>query len=95
MPDPILPNINSPADIKALPDEALPLLAEEVRTELIRILSDDNPKVGRRPSRAKSGSWSNSASLFTGLQHPEGQISFSTSATRLRPQAFHRTPRTL
>ena len=44
MPEPILPTINSPADIKALPDEALPLLAEEVRTELIRILSDDNPK---------------------------------------------------
>jgi 1-deoxy-D-xylulose-5-phosphate synthase len=44
MPDPILPTINSPADIKALPDEALPLLAEEVRTELIRVLSDANPK---------------------------------------------------
>src|SRR5688572_32010899 len=44
MPDPILPTINSPADLKALPDEVLPHLAEEVRAELIRVLSEDNPK---------------------------------------------------
>ncbi len=44
MPDPILPKINSPADIKALPDTELPQLAEEVRAELIRVLSDENPK---------------------------------------------------
>lgn len=44
MPDPILPTINSPADVKALPDDVLPQLAEEVRAELIRVLSDDNPK---------------------------------------------------
>src|SRR5688500_9025825 len=43
MPEPILPTINSPADIKALPDEVLPQLAEEVRAELIRVLSDENP----------------------------------------------------
>ena len=42
--DPILPTINSPVDVKALPAEALPQLAEEVRAELIRVLSDDNPK---------------------------------------------------
>ena len=44
MPEPILPKINSPADIKALPDTELPQLAEEVRAELIRVLSDENPK---------------------------------------------------
>src|SRR5829696_2076931 len=44
MTEPILPTINSPADVKALQDEALPLLAEEVRAELIRVLSEDNPK---------------------------------------------------
>jgi 1-deoxy-D-xylulose-5-phosphate synthase len=44
MPDPILPKINAPADLKALPAEALPQLAEEVRAELIRVLSDENPK---------------------------------------------------
>lgn len=43
MPDPILPTIHSPAEIKALPAEALPQLAEEVRAELIRVLSDQNP----------------------------------------------------
>jgi len=44
MTTPILPTINSPDDIKALPDEALPQLAEEVRAELIRVMSDHNPK---------------------------------------------------
>ena len=39
----ILPTINSPADVKALPEKDLPLLAEEVRAELIRVLSEDNP----------------------------------------------------
>jgi 1-deoxy-D-xylulose-5-phosphate synthase len=41
---PILPKINSPADIKALPENDLVQLAEEVRAELIRVLSDENPK---------------------------------------------------
>jgi 1-deoxy-D-xylulose-5-phosphate synthase len=40
---PILPTLNSPADIKALPEDALPQLAEEVRAELIRVLSEQNP----------------------------------------------------
>ncbi len=40
---PILPSINSPDDVKALPEKDLPLLAEEVRAELIRVLSEDNP----------------------------------------------------
>jgi 1-deoxy-D-xylulose-5-phosphate synthase len=44
MTKPILPTINSPADIKALPDKALPQLADEVRAELIRVLSEANPK---------------------------------------------------
>src|SRR5690348_12358452 len=43
MPNPILPTINSPADIKALAEELLPQLADEVRTELIRVLSEQNP----------------------------------------------------
>src|SRR5476651_601224 len=43
MTKPILPTINSPADIKALAEGDLPQLAQEVRDELIRVLSDDNP----------------------------------------------------
>lgn len=44
MTDPILPTIHSPADVKALPEKALPQLADEVRAELIRVLSEENPK---------------------------------------------------
>ena len=43
MPTSILPTIGSPADIKALPESALPQLAQEVRDELIRVLSEQNP----------------------------------------------------
>ena len=39
-----LSTINSPADVKALPEKVLPQLAEEVRAEPIRVMSDDNPK---------------------------------------------------
>jgi len=38
-----LDQINSPADIKKLDEKDLPLLAQEVREELISILSEDNP----------------------------------------------------
>jgi 1-deoxy-D-xylulose-5-phosphate synthase len=41
---PILPTINSPADIKAVAEHDLPQLAQEVRDELVRVLSDHNPK---------------------------------------------------
>ncbi len=44
MPDPILPTINSPADVKAVPERDLPQLAQEVRDELVRVMSDQNPK---------------------------------------------------
>src|ERR1700680_4152605 len=44
MTKPILPTINSPADIKALAEGDLRQLAQEVRDELIRVLSDENPK---------------------------------------------------
>src|SRR6478609_8584496 len=44
MPDSYLSKINSPADIKALPEAELPQLAQEVRDELVRVLSDHNPK---------------------------------------------------
>src|SRR5215204_6303924 len=43
MPQPILPTINSPADIKAVAEKDLPQLAQEVRDELVRVLSDQNP----------------------------------------------------
>ena len=43
MPTPILPSINSPADIKLLAEKDLPQLAQEVRDELVRVLSEDNP----------------------------------------------------
>ena len=38
-----LDQINSPADIKELEEKNLPTLAQEVRDELINILSEDNP----------------------------------------------------
>ncbi len=44
MPDSHLAKINSPADIKALPESELTQLAQEVRDELVRVLSDHNPK---------------------------------------------------
>ncbi len=34
-------NINSPADIKAIPEGEMPLLAEELRSELVRIVSSN------------------------------------------------------
>ncbi len=43
MPTPLLPSINSPADVKVLAEQDLPQLAQEVRDELVRVLSDDNP----------------------------------------------------
>jgi 1-deoxy-D-xylulose-5-phosphate synthase len=43
MNQPLLTKINSPADIKALEEARLPQLAQEVRDELIRVLSDENP----------------------------------------------------
>jgi 1-deoxy-D-xylulose-5-phosphate synthase len=44
MPDSHLSKINSPADIKALAESDLLQLAQEVRDELVRVLSDHNPK---------------------------------------------------
>ncbi len=38
-----LPSIKGPADVKKLGEKELPQLAQEVRDELIRILSEDNP----------------------------------------------------
>src|SRR5438874_3265645 len=38
-----LNKINSPADVKALDEKDLPILAQEVRDELISVLSDQNP----------------------------------------------------
>ena len=39
----LLDKINSPADIKALDEQDLPKLAQEVRDELISVLSEENP----------------------------------------------------
>ncbi len=44
MPTAILPTIKSPADVKAVPEKLLPQLAQEVREELISILSEQNPQ---------------------------------------------------
>ena len=44
MQKPILPTISSPDDIKAVAEKDLPQLAQEVRDELIRVLSEENPK---------------------------------------------------
>src|SRR5215211_1295474 len=40
---PLLDRIHSPADIKALDEQDLPQLAQEVRDELISVLSEKNP----------------------------------------------------
>ena len=40
----LLSSIQSPSDVKALPERDLAQLAQEVRDELIRVLSEDNPK---------------------------------------------------
>src|SRR5471032_2852137 len=38
-----LDQINSPADVKKIDEKDLPALAQEVREELISVLSEDNP----------------------------------------------------
>lgn len=43
MHSPLLSTINSPADVKALAERDLPQLAQEVRDELVRVLSEHNP----------------------------------------------------
>jgi 1-deoxy-D-xylulose-5-phosphate synthase len=40
----LLETIHSPADVKKLAERDLPQLAQEVRNELVRVLSADNPK---------------------------------------------------
>ena len=45
-PSSILQGINSPADVKALPIEALPRLAAEIRGELVRVLSTTGGHLG-------------------------------------------------
>src|SRR4051794_36789875 len=42
----LLDGIQSPADIKALPEESLPQLAQEVRDELIKVLSQTGGHLG-------------------------------------------------
>jgi 1-deoxy-D-xylulose-5-phosphate synthase len=44
MHQPILTTIHSPADVKAVPEKDLPQLAQEIRQELISVLSDQNPQ---------------------------------------------------
>ncbi len=44
MTESLLSKINSPADIKAIPERDLVQLAQEVREELVRVMSDHNPK---------------------------------------------------
>ena len=45
-PKPLLPGIQSPADVKALGEKDLPRLAEEVRRDLIRVLSQTGGHLG-------------------------------------------------
>src|SRR6476469_6286769 len=42
----VLDGIHSPADVKALPEESLPQLAQEVRDELIKVLSQTGGHLG-------------------------------------------------
>ena len=45
-PGPLLANIKSPADLKALPAESLPQLASEIRGELVQVLSKTGGHLG-------------------------------------------------
>ncbi len=45
-PKPLLPRIQSPEDIKALDETDLPCCAQEVRNELIRVLSQTGGRIG-------------------------------------------------
>ena len=45
-PGPLLANIKSPADLKALPAESLPQLAQEIRDELVQVLSKTGGHLG-------------------------------------------------
>jgi len=45
-PGPLLATIQSPADLKALPAEALPQLAQEIRDELVQVLSKTGGHLG-------------------------------------------------
>ncbi|GAB5561493.1 MAG: 1-deoxy-D-xylulose-5-phosphate synthase [Synoicihabitans sp.] len=45
-PTPLLPTIAGPADVKALPSEALPQLAQEIRDEIIAVTSTQGGHVG-------------------------------------------------
>ena len=45
-PEPLLPTINGPADVKNLPVEALPQLAQEIRDEIIDVTSNKGGHVG-------------------------------------------------
>ena len=45
-PGPLLATIKSPADLKALPAEALPQLAQEIRDELVQVLSKTGGHLG-------------------------------------------------
>jgi len=58
MPTPILPTIHSPADIKVLEEAQLPQLAQEVREELIRVLSDET-RVPWADTSGRISAWSN------------------------------------
>src|ERR1700753_1574906 len=40
----ILSTINSPGDVKRVPEHDLPQLAQEIRDELVRVMSEHNPK---------------------------------------------------
>src|SRR6266853_4808742 len=44
MTKPILPTIKSPADVKAVSEKDLSQLAQEIRDDLIRVLSEENPQ---------------------------------------------------
>ncbi len=54
----LLDKIQSPADLKALPESDLAQLAQEVREELIYVMSEANPSASAATSGRTSASWS-------------------------------------
>jgi len=72
--DPILPRIAGPADVRALPENDLPQLAQEIRDELIRAVSKTGGHLG-----PNLGVVELTVALHRAFQSPQDKILFDVS----------------
>jgi len=79
----LLDGVRLPADIKALREQDLPQLAQEVREELISVLSQTGGHLG--PNLGGRGT---DDCLAPGLQHAGRPVCYGRQSSRLRPQMF-------